>query len=337
MIVNYSYLPSPTPGVAITVSDGKRCLSMVEPLEERYAAAWIEYNRSGLYAFESFLDSKKGLKDSYHKSADILASALDTISLNQNKACISKGLLEYAVIFLGRINAAESPRRHSNFGTLIGKLREFTAGMGCDDIALSEIDGNTIGRFVGFLETSGLMNTTVATYIRLLKALYNAAVREGVMPDAKPFGGMQLHALDIVPRPLGSLLTDADVDTLRHADLAGLDGLETARRILLTAYETGLNLSQILDLKPSQLLTEGLLYGTRLIPVSAELRQVLSSDSEADYCFYPSASLKGRPRDKKKLERRYEGRRIALARRLGMMPRLSIVGLLRLRKLAAAG
>lgn len=331
-------MQNPLPGVAVEVSRGKRWLSSVETLAEARAEAWRQFEASGSGSFDDFLAESPALQAELQRAADILGSALDALEAERTTAELpATGLLEYAEAFMARIDRSAKPRRYANFRTLSRRLREFADSRAVADFALSGFDSAFVQEFAVWLGEQRLMNTTVATYMRLLMALFNAAVSEGLARGCHPFRGLELDTLRVVPQPGGeAVLTSDDVVRLREADVQGRKALETVRGILLTAYETGLGLSQILDLRPADVKPDGLLCGTSLLPISQWLRERLTADLAADYCFYPSATIKkGSPRDKKKLEKRYEGRRVALARQLGMMPRLSMVGLQRLRKASA--
>ncbi|MFI5182965.1 MAG: site-specific tyrosine recombinase XerD [Vicinamibacteria bacterium] len=155
----------------------------------------------------------------------------------------------------------------------LARLRAFAAERRKEPLALRQQD---LSEFVQSLRSSGLAPRSAARTVHGVRGLYRFAVREGRL-DADPMENLKApRAFMALPR----YLSTAQVDALLAApDPATPLGLRD-RAILETFYATGLRVSELIGLRPSDLdLEVGLLtcFGKgrkeRLVPLGSVARE----------------------------------------------------------------
>ncbi|MFQ5796310.1 MAG: tyrosine-type recombinase/integrase [Candidatus Bipolaricaulia bacterium] len=127
----------------------------------------------------------------------------------------------------------------------------FTRFLESETVPLSEIKVLTIRSFLAHLQDRGLKNTTIAIYLRVLKAFFNWLTREGLIATAKnPVWGIKSPR---VPKRYPFVLTDAQVAALLKApDRTTWTGFRNYT-MLLTFLDVGLRLNELINLEISDL------------------------------------------------------------------------------------
>ena len=169
-----------------------------------------------------------------------------------------------------RVERGLSPSTIDGYGRDIDRLATFAAGRSKTLLDLAQAD---ISAFIGAQRDSGLSARTVARTVHALRGLFRFAVREGrlvVDPMENIRAPRAFHALP-------HCLSTAQVEALLEApDVATPLGVRD-RAILEVLYATGLRVSELIGLRPSDVdLDVGLLtaFGKgrkeRLVPLGSE-------------------------------------------------------------------
>jgi integrase/recombinase XerD len=161
------------------------------------------------------------------------------------------------------------------YGRDVERLRRFAAGRRKDVLALKQAD---LTQFIQSLRSEGLAARSVARLIHAVRGLYRFALREGRV-GADPMENLKApRAFTALPR----YLTATQVDALLAAPDTSVALGVRDRAILEVLYATGLRVSELIGLRPSDLdLDVGLLtcFGKgrkeRLVPVGSAAREWL--------------------------------------------------------------
>ena len=161
------------------------------------------------------------------------------------------------------------------YGRDVERLRRFAAGRRKDVLALKQAD---LTQFIQALRSEGLAARSVARLIHAVRGLYRFALREGRV-GADPMENLKApRAFTALPR----YLTEKQVDALLAAPDTSVALGVRDRAILEVLYATGLRVSELIGLRPSDLdLDVGLLtcFGKgrkeRLVPVGSTAREWL--------------------------------------------------------------
>jgi integrase/recombinase XerD len=161
------------------------------------------------------------------------------------------------------------------YGRDVARLRRFAAGRRKDVLALKQAD---LSQFIQALRSEGLAARSVARLIHAVRGLYRFALREGRV-GADPMENLKApRAFTALPR----YLTATQVDALLAAPDTSVALGVRDRAILEVLYATGLRVSELIGLRPSDLdLDVGLLtcFGKgrkeRLVPVGSTARDWL--------------------------------------------------------------
>lgn len=127
-------------------------------------------------------------------------------------------------------------KKHNNHGTaiayksMIGKLQAFR---GNDQLMLQDINNKMVCGFEQYLQKEGLKTNTVNFHIRILKAIYNRAIYEGIITDNNnPFRGIVLKASRTPKRAV----TKGVIRQIIELDLSQSAHLAQARDIFLFSF-----------------------------------------------------------------------------------------------------
>lgn len=118
-----------------------------------------------------------------------------------------------------------------NYRRALGSFSDFLGGR---DIPFSLLDERLVGRYDDWLRRRGVVRNTVSFYMRILRAVYNKAVKEDIVPQADPFRHVYTGVDQTCKRAVGEDV----VVRLRQLDLAHSPSLALARDIFIFSYCT---------------------------------------------------------------------------------------------------
>lgn len=144
--------------------------------------------------------------------------------------------------------------------TYTAAVKSFIKFTNRSDIKLSDINTTIATEYCYFLKNKELSQNTISFYIRNLRAIYNHAVEDGIIPDAAPFrrihtttGKTQKRAIDI-----------AAIRKIIQLDIQPETSLQLATDLFLFSFYTrGMAFVDIAALKPSNIRGNYLTYRRR--------------------------------------------------------------------------
>ena len=94
-------------------------------------------------------------------------------------------VLAYVETQAARLEANGKLGTARNYRRTLGSFSDFLGGR---DIPFSLVDERLVGQYDDWLRRRGVVRNTVSFYMRILRAVYNRAVKEDVVPQADPSG-----------------------------------------------------------------------------------------------------------------------------------------------------
>jgi len=173
-----------------------------------------------------------------------------------------------------RLEKSLSEATRSAYMKDVTKLENFT-----EHIAVSSITHETIAAFLKFLHELGLEATSQARILSGLKGFFSYLILEKII-EIDP---MEFIEMPRTSRKLPDVLgIDEVVSIIEHGDLSKPEGTRN-RAILETLYSCGLRVSELTDLKISQMRTSDQLLRIvgkgnkeRLVPIGVEAMKWIS-------------------------------------------------------------
>lgn len=93
-------------------------------------------------------------------------------------------VLAYVETQAARLEANGKLGTARNYRRTLGSFSDFLGGR---DIPFSLVDERLVGQYDDWLRRRGVVRNTVSFYMRILRAVYNRAVKEDVVPQTDPF------------------------------------------------------------------------------------------------------------------------------------------------------
>ena len=126
---------------------------------------------------------------------------------------------------LGKIRTAET------YQTALSRFRRFRHGK---DVRLADIDDELMSAYERELKESGLCANTTSFYMRILRAVYNRALKEGLIKDRRPFR----YVYTGVDKTRKRAIDIRDVRRLASLNLDGRPAEALARDLFLFSFYT---------------------------------------------------------------------------------------------------
>ena len=126
---------------------------------------------------------------------------------------------------LGKIRTAET------YQTALSRFRRFRHGK---DVRLADLDDELMSAYERELKESGLCANTTSFYMRILRAVYNRALKEGLIKDRRPFR----YVYTGVDKTRKRAIDIRDVRRLASLNLDGRPAEALARDLFLFSFYT---------------------------------------------------------------------------------------------------
>lgn len=149
---------------------------------------------------------------------------------------------------IGRLKTAQSHRV---------SLRSFSAFREGKDIDFNTITSHLIKQYECYLKAKSLCNNTISFYMRLLRAVYNRAVSEGLTMQNYPFKGVYVGVDKTIKRAVSSKI----ISQLKRLDLSAKKDLELSRDLFMFSFYTrGMAFVDIAHLTQSHMQSSYIVY-----------------------------------------------------------------------------
>ena len=263
MTLGYRFISIPQESIVLTVSDGRRQLSVTEPLGPVDPDLMPLLLNDDPTAVARFLSSRPLLKSKLDRAADILRSALTSIGTAGESIDRRTGILPYLESVLRDETLRAGDRRASKvekYRTAINTFTRFLRDAGLAHETLDNLDEDIAAGFDRWMQQRGILPSTREFYLRRILAIYNRAVRDGLVLDARPFGTV-LRSVSLLKKapagkPRRNPLQPPLLERLRHMDIPR--SLHDARGVIMSIYDRGIRFREAVNLRDPD--TGSLLY-----------------------------------------------------------------------------
>ena len=155
------------------------------------------------------------------------------------------------------IRQQKAQRRHRTAETYAATMRSFMAFREGKDISWDCVTPALVKSYEVWLKTKGVSLNTVSFYMRILRAVYNRAVNDGLATDQHPFGQVYTGVAKTAKRGIST----ADIARILHLDLSASPSRAFARDIFMFSFYTrGMSLIDIAKLKTDNIKNGVLTY-----------------------------------------------------------------------------
>lgn len=245
-----------------------------------------------------FITSCHATVTSYSNSLTTTGFNLTTTGItDMNTRNNAAGLTPYIERQISLLKASGRQRTAETYRAALNSFRHFSHGR---DIALCDITQGVAGDYQIWLRRRGVGDNTVSFYMRILRAVYNRAVDEGLADDRHPFRHVYTGIAKTVKRAVS-------LDTLRrirHLDLSRRPALEYARDMFIMSFcLRGMSFVDMALLKNSDL-CGGMLYYRRRktgrmlsVAWTSEMQAIVDRHRGRESSEYLLPIIRGRYRD----------------------------------------
>ena len=155
------------------------------------------------------------------------------------------------------IRQQKAQGRHRTSETYAATMKSFMAFREGKDISWDCVTPALVKSYELWLKTKGVSLNTISFYMRILRAVYNRAVNEGLTADLHPFGQVYTGVAKTAKRGIST----ADIARILHFDLSASPSRAFARDIFMFSFYTrGMSLIDIAKLKTDNIRNGVLTY-----------------------------------------------------------------------------
>lgn len=190
-----------------------------------------------------------------------------------------------------QINLLKTYRKYGTAATYLSTLKSFMRFLNFQDISLNRIDPDLIKSYEDYLSEIGLTKNTISFYMRVLRAVFNKAVENGLVEQSQPFCNVYTGIAKTQKRAVSI----KEIRKIITADLSQQPSLEFARDIFMFSFYTrGMSFVDIAYLRPENIKDGYLIYNRRKTGQELRIRwescmgQLVSKyQSQCDYYLFP--------------------------------------------------
>lgn len=156
--------------------------------------------------------------------------------------------LSFYEIYLNELLQKNKKGSYFGYKTAVDQLKKYRS-----EISFVELDYNLLNGFKNWRIKEGNSKSTIHTYLRKLRAVYNEAVRRKITTDQKPFSGIFNNITVKANRTKKRHLKKSDIRLLENLQLTTMHHQRAIDLFLLMFYFGGQDLKDIYYLKHSQI------------------------------------------------------------------------------------
>lgn len=161
----------------------------------------------------------------------IMPYATDDVVVNFADYCSRRS---FGLFMKEQIGRLESMKRMRTSETYTAAYRSFMRFMDNKDVAIDEFDEKLMGEYEIFLKMTGAGLNTVSFYMRIMRAVYNRAVDEGITDQRYPFKKVYTG----IARTVKRALRFDDIRRIKNVDLSNKPNLAFARDMFMFSFYT---------------------------------------------------------------------------------------------------
>lgn len=161
----------------------------------------------------------------------IMPYATDDVVVNFADYCSRRS---FGLFMKEQIGRLESMKRMRTSETYTAAYRSFMRFMDNKDVAIDEFDEKLMGEYENFLKMTGAGLNTVSFYMRIMRAVYNRAVDEGITDQRYPFKKVYTG----IARTVKRALRFDDIRRIKNVDLSNEPNLAFARDMFMFSFYT---------------------------------------------------------------------------------------------------
>lgn len=161
----------------------------------------------------------------------IMPYATDDVVVNFADYCSRRS---FGLFMKEQIGRLESMKRMRTSETYTAAYRSFMRFMDNKDVAIDEFDEKLMGEYENFLKMTGAGLNTVSFYMRIMRAVYNRAVDEGITDQRYPFKKVYTG----IARTVKRALRFDDIRRIKNVDLSNKPNLAFARDMFMFSFYT---------------------------------------------------------------------------------------------------
>lgn len=141
------------------------------------------------------------------------------------------GLLSFSHNLIERLAQVGKLRTAERYAVTLNSFSRFHQGK---DIPLNKLDSTLLMAYEVYLQNQGVCPNTSSYYMRNLRAIYNRAVEEGIVPQSHPFKRVYTGIDKTVKRAVPIQV----IRQIRDLDLASLPSQDLARDLFMFSFYT---------------------------------------------------------------------------------------------------
>lgn len=154
------------------------------------------------------------------------------ITINLKNRCSSKkSLALFMQTNITHLKELEQTRTGETYATAFNSFMRFTNG---EDVSLSEMDSDMMVAYETYLKVNGVSMNTISFYMRILRAVYNRAVEQGITLQRYPFK----HVYTGVCKTIKHALPLSVIKQIRLLELPPNSTLDYVRDMFLFSFYT---------------------------------------------------------------------------------------------------
>lgn len=157
-----------------------------------YTHEWDDVKRGVVSSVYSRMVIRNRIKSDLSRISGIISdldksfleySVMDVVHRFKS-SCSGLSIIEYMCTLIDQMHSANRHGTAANYEKVLSSLREFFGGQ---QLSLYELTEHVIANYNIFLIQRGLVRNSVSFYMRVLRAVYNKAVRQRLVEQRYPF------------------------------------------------------------------------------------------------------------------------------------------------------
>jgi integrase/recombinase XerD len=210
-----------------------------------------DHKKINAYLYEKISIAKE-IVQNLEKEGKPISPGMITAGISKNN---TKDFIEYIDQHVASLLAENKIRTSKNYSTIAYNLKRYTKK---EILFFHEIDNSFLAKFQASLLEEGLSQTSIHGYLSKIRALFNRALREGIIDQmSSPFTNFKLKQ----GRPAKDRLSEEEINKLEHLELRPNSLIDNVRNaFLFSFYNAGIRISDILLMKWLNIRDERLVY-----------------------------------------------------------------------------